>query len=85
MHTDASADLSVFPARVRRLGPAAVVRLRPDAAGGIRIGRALPFAIPAPRRLPGHVERGVTVRAADLFGRLSDEGHCGLPWPATCR
>jgi hypothetical protein len=80
--TGAVADAGVFLARVTRLDPAALVRLRPaDPAGGQRVGgqrialwARLPWEILVTRSVPGEPDADVTVLGSELLAELARGG-----------
>lgn len=68
------ADAGAFLARLLRLDPAALARLRPSTVGpgATEIWAMLPFAVLVTRMLPVAVEKDVTVAAAALLDTLRD-------------
>lgn len=74
--------LRILLGRVRRLDPDALVRLRPDTAGG-RFWALLPFGVLATKELPITVPEDITVKASDLYertgGPIPMEPTRGLP------
>ncbi|GAA4900224.1 hypothetical protein LX16_0615 [Stackebrandtia albiflava] len=73
LSTAAPGDLRTFLARLRRLDPAALVRIRPEPDGGVRLWTVLPFHVLATRAMPGRTPGDVTVRAADLWDGLTSD------------
>jgi hypothetical protein len=81
------ADTGAFLARLTRLDPAALVRLRPmaaDAAGTPRIGlwARLPWDVLVTRTIRGELVGDATVGAADLLARVEASGSGGVDPPA---
>src|SRR5262245_57929009 len=76
---ESRADAGAFLARLLRLDPAAVVRLRPSTAGHVVIWARLPFEVLVSRGLRASVARDVTVRASELLAAVGDGR--GLPAP----
>jgi hypothetical protein len=80
-------DAGAFLARLLRLDPAAVVRLRPAGEGAVRAWARLPFGVLVTRRLRADVGADVTVRASELLGAVEAGGHLPTPvdhewrWP----
>jgi hypothetical protein len=77
MTTGAVADAGAFLARLARLDPAALVRLRPaDPAGGARIAlwARLPWDTLVTRSVPGEPGADVTVLASELLAELARGG-----------
>ena len=70
--------LAQFVARLLRLDPAAVVRLRPEPDGQGCAWAMLPFRVLVGRRLSQPSPADVTVRAADLSAALTSGGANGL-------
>ncbi|MGH3713869.1 MAG: hypothetical protein ACRDT4_10480 [Micromonosporaceae bacterium] len=75
---EAVADTGAFLARLVRLDPAALVRLRPARAGAVALWAALPFDVLATRLVPAGLTDDVTVRAAELLAVL-ERGERALP------
>jgi hypothetical protein len=67
-------DAGAFLARVCRLDPAALVRLRPRAPGRVGLWARLPFEVLVTREVMSPVDSDVTVRAADLLEGLTGDG-----------
>ncbi|GHJ14366.1 hypothetical protein [Micromonospora sp. AKA38] len=73
------ADAGAFLARLVRLDPAVLVRLRPvPGAGRTALWARLPWGVLVVRTVPGDAPGDVTVAAADLLAELS-AGGAGLP------
>jgi hypothetical protein len=77
-----------FLARLTRLDPAAVVRLRPAGPGSVELWARLPWRVLATVRLPGPSIVDTTVGAADLLraltegdGRLAPARDADWRWP----
>ena len=70
-------DAGAFCARLVRLDPAALVRLRPADGGLVTLWSRLPFEVLVGRTVRGTVADDATVRAADLLTALPAEA--GLP------
>jgi hypothetical protein len=70
----AVADVGAFLARVTRLDPATLVRLRPDGRGGTALWARLPWEVLATRTVPGGPGRDVTVAATALLAELAAAG-----------
>jgi hypothetical protein len=70
-------DAGAFLARLLRLDPAAVVRLRPAGEGAVRMWARLPFGVLVTRSLRAVVDHDVTVRAGELLRATETAG--GLP------
>jgi hypothetical protein len=66
-------DAGAFLARLLRMDPAAVVRLRP-AGGHVAMWARLPFGVLVTRGVRAGVEQDVTVRARDLLDAVRDDG-----------
>ncbi len=73
-----AAETVPFLARLTRLDPAAVVRLRPAAPGSVGLWARLPWRVLATRRLAGPSIVDTTVGAAELL-RAFTEGDGRLP------
>jgi hypothetical protein len=67
------ADAGAYLARLVRLDPAALVRLRPVASGVAQLWAMLPFGVLVVRRVPADDATDVTVAAAELLATLSDD------------
>jgi hypothetical protein len=68
------ADAGAFVARVLRLDPAALVRLRPVRGNATtEIWAMLPFRVLVMRILPVRIERDITVAASALLDTLRDD------------
>jgi hypothetical protein len=68
-------DAGAFLARVVRLDPAAVVRLRPASGGdAVVLWARLPFEVLVSRGVPGAVPDDLTVRADALLASLTGPG-----------
>lgn len=74
----AVADLGAFLARLLRLDPGALVRLRPSAGGVVSVWSRLPFDVLATRLVRWPVASDATVRAAELLAVL-ERGETELP------
>ncbi len=72
------ADAGAYLARLVRLDPAAVVRLRPAGPGAVTMWARLPFDALVTRGLRADVPADATLRAADLLDAF-DTGSPGLP------
>jgi hypothetical protein len=72
-------DAGAFLARLLRLDPAAVVRLRPAGDTDVRMWARLPFGVLVTRSLRAVVDHDVTVRAGELLHATETAG--GLPSP----
>jgi hypothetical protein len=70
-------DVGAFLARLLRLDPAAVVRLKPAGAGTVALWARLPFEVLVTRGVRATVEEDVTVRAGALLAAV-ERGE-GLP------
>jgi hypothetical protein len=70
LHPASVADAGAFLARLVRLDPAALVRLRPAGDGAVALWARLPFAVLVTRTVRAHLTEDVTVRAADLLANL---------------
>jgi hypothetical protein len=68
------ADTGAFLARLVRLDPAAVVRLRPVGVEAVELWAMLPFDVLATRRIATRLDRDVTVAAADLLAAVDRSG-----------
>ncbi len=66
------ADAGAFVARLLRLDPAALVRLRPAGPDRAEIWAMLPFGVLATRTLATSLDADVTVEAAALLDALDD-------------
>ena len=75
---DSVADAGAFLARVVRLDPGAVVRLRPLAAGTVALWGRLPFGVLVTRGVHGDLADDVTVGAAALLATV-EAAERGLP------
>jgi hypothetical protein len=69
------ADTGAFLARLVRLDPAAIVRLRPLGVEAVELWAMLPFDVLASRRIATRLDRDVTVAAADLLAALNQPDH----------
>jgi len=78
-------DAGAFLARLLRLDPAAVVRLRPAEAGFVDAWARLPFGVLVTRRLRAAVVQDVTVRATELTVALEVDGPLPPPTDAAWR
>jgi hypothetical protein len=67
---ESRADAGAFLARLLRLDPAAVVRLRPGSVGHVVIWARLPFDALVSRGLAADIGRDVTVRASELLAAV---------------
>lgn len=67
------ADAGAFAARVLRLDPAAVVRLRPAGPGAVTLWARLPWGVIVSRGVQGSVALDRTVSASDLLASLDGE------------
>lgn len=74
INPEGSADAGALLARVIRLDPGAVVRLRPAAAGTVALWCRLPFGVLVSRRVPGSCDGDMTVHAEALLALLSVGG-----------
>ncbi|MGC9669260.1 hypothetical protein ACNTMW_22210 [Planosporangium sp. 12N6] len=72
------ADTGAYLARLVRLDPAALVRLRPAGDGTVALWARLPFEVLVTRQVRAGLADDVTVRAADLL-RTLDAGADRLP------
>lgn len=69
------ADVRTFLARVCRLDPEALVRIRPAGGPGrVELWTVLPFRVLATRAARGDLNEDVTVRAAQLVDSMPDGG-----------
>jgi hypothetical protein len=68
------ADAGVFLARLTRLDPRALVRLRPAGVDRTALWARLPWEALVTRSVPGQLSQDVTVLAADLLAELAREG-----------
>lgn len=68
------ADVGPFLARLVRLDPGALVRLRPAGAGAVTLWGRLPWQVLAARTVPGESTVDATVPAGALLDRLSAGG-----------
>jgi hypothetical protein len=73
------ADAGAFAARLVRLDPAAVVRLRPGPDDLVELWAMLPFRVLVTRVVAGGGTRDVTIRGADLLQWLAKPD---MPFPA---
>jgi hypothetical protein len=76
---DGRADAGAFVARLLKLDPAAVVRLRPGADGAVELWAMLPFRVLVTRAVAGPGDRDLTVSAQDLLQWLAKPD---MPFPA---
>lgn len=79
------ADTGAFLARVVRLDPGALVRLRPAGEAAVGLWAWLPIDVLATRVIRGSCLHDVTVSARDLLAAVTaarDHGDAGLPMPA---
>jgi hypothetical protein len=67
-----AAEAVPFLARLTRLDPAALVRLRPAGPGSVELWARLPWRVLATRRVPGPSIVDITVGAAELLRVLTD-------------
>jgi hypothetical protein len=74
----AAADAAPFLARLTRLDPAALVRLRPAGPGLVALWGRAPWGVLVSRRVPGESTVDVTVSASALLHGLT-EGAAALP------
>jgi hypothetical protein len=74
----ALAEVGPFLARLARLDPDALVRLRPAGAGAVTLWGRVPWEVLVARTVGGAVDGDLTVPAAALLDRLS-AGRDGLP------
>ncbi|MEV0841530.1 hypothetical protein AB0I55_18500 [Actinocatenispora sera] len=65
-------DAGAYCARLVRLDPAALVRLRPAAGGLLALWSRLPFGVLVARTVAGELADDATVRAGDLLAALPD-------------
>jgi hypothetical protein len=65
------ADAGAYLARLVRLDPGALVRLRPAGDGASQLWARLPFEVLVTRRIRAAVAEDVTVRAADLLATVA--------------
>ncbi|BCJ34442.1 hypothetical protein Athai_19450 [Actinocatenispora thailandica] len=65
-------DAGAYCARLVRLDPAALVRLRPAGGGLVALWSRLPFAVLVGRSVRSELADDATVRAADLLAALPD-------------
>jgi hypothetical protein len=72
-----AADAGAFLARLVRLNPGALVRLRPAGPHDSELWAWLPWEVLVTRRVTGSVEVDRTVAAADLLARLAGAGEAG--------
>jgi hypothetical protein len=72
-------DLGAFLARLSRLDPAALVRLRRVAPDRTAVWGRLPWAVLVSRTVSGAGPDDATVSAADLLGALERPGDLALP------
>ena len=72
-------DAGAFLARVTRLDPGAVVRLRSAGGGAVALWCRLPFGVLVTRRVPGTADDDLTVAAGALAAVLAVPG---AAWPA---
>jgi hypothetical protein len=72
------ADAGAYLARLVRLDPVALVRLRPAGPGELALWARLPFEVLVTRRVRASLVDDATVRAADLLAKL-DAGSGRLP------
>lgn len=72
MLTAATNDVRIFLGRARRLDPQALVRLRGAADGVVELWTVLPFDVLAATRVPGDLDKDITVRSGDLEDTLAD-------------
>jgi hypothetical protein len=82
---ESRADAGAFLARLVRLDPSAVVRLRPGSPGQILIWARLPFEVLVSRGLRADVARDVTVRADELLTAVGDGRDLPAPRDADWR
>jgi hypothetical protein len=68
------ADAGAFLARLTRLDPGALVRLRPVRAGRTALWARLPWEGLVTRSVPGELSRDATVGAGDLLAELARAG-----------
>lgn len=68
-----AADAGAFLARLSRLDPAAVVRLRPAGTGAVALWARLPFGVLVTRQVRSAFGEDATVGATDLLGALARE------------
>jgi hypothetical protein len=71
-------DAAPFLARLTRLDPAALVRLRPAGPGLVALWGRVPWGVLVNRRVPGESTVDITVSASALLHRLA-QGAPGLP------
>ncbi len=71
-------DAAAYLARLLRLDPTAVVRIRPAGTGQVALWARLPFEVLVTRVVPSGLETDVTVRADALLDVL-EAGTGGLP------
>ena len=74
----AADDIGPFLARLLRLDPAALVRMRPAGSGRLTVWGRVPWGILVARTVPGPSAVDVTVSARELVDRLR-AGRPGLP------
>ncbi|WP_433050755.1 hypothetical protein [Dactylosporangium sp. CS-033363] len=65
-------DARAFAARVARLDPGAVVRLRPAGEGAVALWSRLPWGVLVCRGVPAWVDRDRTVAARELLGPVDE-------------
>lgn len=75
---DAVPDAGAFLARLVRMDPTGLVRLRPARPGVVELWARLPFGVLATRLVRSGLVEDATVRAAELLARL-EHGESGLP------
>jgi hypothetical protein len=71
------ADAGAYLARLLRMDPDALVRLRPVGAGSVAMWARLPFGVLVTRRIAADLTEDATVRARDLLNAL--EAGAALP------
>lgn len=71
-------DLGAFLARLVRMDPIGLVRLRPGRPGLVELWARLPFEVMVTRVIRSELAEDVTVRAAELLAGL-ERGEVGLP------
>jgi hypothetical protein len=82
---ESRADAGAYLARLLRLDPAAVVRLRPLSQGWAVIWARLPFEVLVSRGLRAAVARDVTVRARELLAAVGERRDLPAPRDADWR